>query len=273
MEQLKRIIRQHYEKIVLVLVLLLMGAAAVIIYGQSQEQRKKIREIPTELERRKVKGVKPVDLAPIEKAIEAAATPPAVVLSGSHNLFNPVRWVVQGGNQEPIKIATGGEIGPAKLVVEKIRPLNLTIAFEKAAVSGTGDQRIVNGYNTTVTNDVNRRRIPQFMSVNDTNKQIFVISEIKGPADAPTELAGKLKDFGGEAFTFAPGRPYVRVVGYEVDLKYSVNGNTFPRLRVGGSVSLEGDNYKIVDITESAVVLSDQSNGKRFTIGTSTPPQ
>lgn len=272
MEQVKRILRQHYEKIVLVLVLLLMGAAAVWIYGESQKQRDIIKAIPVGFERQKVKGVKPVDLGPIEKAIQAAANPPPVVLSGGHNLFNPVRWV-QSPGQEPIKVATGGEIGVSKIQIEKIRPLNLTIAFEKVAATGTGDQKIVNGYNTTVTNDVTRRRSAQFMSVNETNKPVFVITSVKGPADAPTELVGKLKDFGGETFTFGPGKPYVRAVGYEVDLKYSLNGNAYPRLRAGGSVTIEGDTYKIVDITESAVVLSEQSNGKRYTIGSSTPPR
>lgn len=277
MEQLKRIggiCRQHYEKIVLVLVLLLMAAAAVVIYGKSQEQRKIIQEIPVGFERQKVKGVKPVDLSRVDQAIQGASSPPAVVLGGKHNLFNPVRWVQYPG--QPIKkVETGQEVGPGQMLVEKIRPLNLTIAFDKAGTSGTGDQRVVTGYHTVITNDVAppaRRRVSQFMGVGDTNKQMFVIMAVNGPADTPTELVARLKEFGGETISFGPGKPYVRAVGYEADLKYKVTGASFPRLRVGATLTVDGDAYKIVDITENAVVMSDQSNGQRYTVGTSTPP-
>ena len=50
MDQLKQLLRQHYEKIILVLVLLLMGVAAWMIYGKSQEERENIKKIPVGFE-------------------------------------------------------------------------------------------------------------------------------------------------------------------------------------------------------------------------------
>ena len=85
-------------------------------------------------------------------------------------------------------------------------------------------------------------------------------------------MVARLKDYGNETISFAPAKPYSRVIGFEADLKYQVTGAAFPKLRIGSNLSLEGDTYKIVDITETTVVLSDQSNGKRHTIGPSTPP-
>jgi hypothetical protein len=275
MEQLKKIsgvARQHYEKIVLVLVLVLMGGAALLIYGQSQEERQRIKASVLSIDQIKVKPVKPVDLTRVEQAIQAAAAPPAVVMSGNHNLFNPVRWVYQGGQY--IKVQTGSEIGPDRMVVEKIRPLSLIVAFERAVTSGSGDQILVTGYHTVVTNDMAvgaKRRIPQFVGLNDTNKQVFVITAVKGPATNPTEMTLRLKDFNNETASFAPGKPYVRVIGYEADLKYQVNGTVVPKVRVGSTFPIEGDTYKIVDITEKSVVMSDQSNGKRYTIAAPTP--
>jgi hypothetical protein len=38
------------------------------------------------------------------------------------------------------------------------------------------------------------------------------------------------------------------------------------------NITVEDVQYKIVDITESNVVLSDSSNGKRYTIGLTTTP-
>ena len=107
-------------------------------------------------------------------------------------------------------------------------PLALSIAYDRPAISGAGDQKVVTGYHTVVTNDLTtvaaRRRLSQFMVLNDTNKQVFVLVEAKGPAETPTELVARLKDFGNETVSFAPGKPYVRVIGYEVDLKYAVTG-------------------------------------------------
>ncbi|HZI72994.1 MAG TPA: hypothetical protein VFD73_03045, partial [Gemmatimonadales bacterium] len=155
----------------LVLVLVLMAGAALVIYGQSQEQRDRIQKIPVGFVNTKVKGVKPVDLTRVEQSIKAAASPPNVVLSGNHNLFNPVRWMHNPG-QPLIKVETGRELGPSKLLIEKIRPLNLIITLERAVTSGPADQKVVIGYQTIVTNDmatrITARKIAQFMAVNET---------------------------------------------------------------------------------------------------------
>jgi hypothetical protein len=274
MDQLKRIgqlCRQHYDKVILVVVLILMGGAVWVIYSQSQNERVTVQEDLRKFELRKVKGVPLVDLSGVEKAIKIATNPPAISLGGKHNLFNPVLWVQYPG-QPPKKIQTGEEIGPSKVEIIEIRPLVLSIAFERAAPSGSGDS----GYHTILTNDLAtvsfRKRIQQFMTVNDTNKQVFAVTEVKGPADNPTELVARLKDYNNESITFAPGKPFVRVVGYEADLKYPLTGASYPKKRKDMPVVIEGDSYKIVDITENKIVLSDDSNGKLYTIERTTAP-
>ena len=274
MDQLKQLLRLHYEKIILVVVLLLMGVAAWMIYGKSQEERENIKKIPVGFERRAVKGVKPVDLGPIEKALQTVTNPPAVSLTGPHNLFSPVQWIQYPG-KPIIKNQTGQEVGPSKLQITEIRPLNLTIAYDRTASSGTGDQKVVNGYYIGVTNDLavpSKRRLMQFTSVNDTNKQVFVLTEVKGQADAPTEFVARLKDFNNESISFTTNKPYARIVGYEADLKYTLTSQTYLKQRKDGNITVEDVGYKIVDITESNVVLSDSSNGKRYTIGLTTTP-
>jgi hypothetical protein len=274
MDQLKQLLRLHYEKIILVSVLLLMGVAAWFIYKTSQEERENIKKIPVGIERRAVKGVKPIDLGPMEKAIQNATNPPNVSLSGNHNLFNPVLWIQYPG--KPItKVQTGQEVGPSKLQITEIRPLTLTIAYDRTASSGTGDQKVVTGYYVGVTNDLavaSKRRMMQFSAVGDTNKQVFVLTEAKGSPDAPTEFVARLKDFGNESISFTTNKPYVRVVGYEADLKYTLTGATNLKQRKDMNITVEDVAYKIVDITESNVVLSDSSNGKRYTIGLTTTP-
>ena len=48
MEQVKKIgqlCRQHYEKMVLVIVLLLLAGAVWVLYGKSQEENDKVRQM------------------------------------------------------------------------------------------------------------------------------------------------------------------------------------------------------------------------------------
>lgn len=273
MEQLKKIAmacRQHYEKLILSFVLVLLAVAVWYLYQASQDEKEKVRQVPLGFEKKSVKGVAPVNLAPYQEAIRAGTNPPALNLSGKHNLFNPVKWQQARQGGPVIKVVSGTEVGPDAMRIVRIRPLQLLIAFDRPASSGTGAEAVVTGYHMVVTNEMIlnpfRRKISQFMTIGDTNKQVFVLVDAKGPPLEPTELVAQLKDFDGEKVTFAPGKPYARVVGYEVELKYPPSGRTYPPLRTGSPLDIEGEPYKIVDITPSKVVVSDDSNGKRYTI-------
>ena len=273
MEQLKRIgmvCRQHYEKLILSLVLLLLAVAVWYLYQASQEEKENVRKIPAGFERKSVKGVAPVDLSSYQAAIRAGTNPPALNLAGKHNLFNPVKWQQARQGGPVIKVVSGTEVGPEAMRIVRVRPLQLMIAYERAASSGSGPEAVVTGYHTVVTNELvanpARRRITIYTAIGDTNKQVFVLTEAKGPPAEPTELVAQLKDFNGEKVSFAPGKPYTRVVGHEAELKYPPSGKTYPPLRTGSPLDIEGEPYKIVDITPSKVVVSDDSNGKRYTI-------
>jgi hypothetical protein len=108
--------------------------------------------------------------------------------------------------------------------------------------------------------------LTQFIAPGATNTQVFVLTGIKGPSNAPTELTAQLRDFNNETISFAPGKPYTRIVGYEAELIYPPSGKKYPRLRRDSPLDIEGEPYKVVDITANRVVVSDDSNGKRTTI-------
>jgi hypothetical protein len=279
MEQLKRIgtaCRQHYEKLILSLVLLLLAVGVWYLYQASQEEKEKVRQVPLGFERKSVKGVAPVNLASHGAVVREGTNPPALNLAGKHNLFNPVKWQQARQGGQIIKIVSGTEVGPEAMRIVRVRPLQLILAYERAASSGSGADAVVTGYHTVVTNELIanpvRRRIAQYLTIGDTNKQVFVLTEVKGPPLEPTELVAQLKDFGNEKVSFAPGKPYSRVVGHEAELKYPPSGKTHPPLRAGSPLDIEGEPYKIVDITPSKVVLSDDSNGKRYTIAEFVAP-
>jgi hypothetical protein len=273
MEQIKNIgqvCHQHYEKLILSLVLLLLAGAVWVLYQASQSEKEKIRQIPIAFERKTGKPVPPVSLAHVESAMKQATNPPSLNFSGQHNLLNPVKWQQPRGGGAVVKVQTGKEVGAEAMQIVGINPIFLTIAFEKPAISGTPPDIVVTGYHTVVTNELatvaRRRRLPQYAVVNATNLQVFTLTEVKGPPEAPTELLAQLKDYNGEKITFTPTKPYTRAVGYEADLKYSVTGKVYSKLRKDSPLDIDGEPYKVVDITLNKVVLSDDSNGKRYTI-------
>jgi len=272
MEQVKKIsdvCRQHYEKLVLVLALILLAGAVYYLYSESQKEKQTLEELPKAPTLKK-KQMAEVNLARFAEAANDATNPPIVNLSGKHNTFNPVKWQQQRAGEEPIKVETGKEVGPESLQIQRVTPLNLSIAFDRAAISGTPPDTTVTGYHIMVTNEAATlprfRRLTQFVQTNATNTQVFLLTEIKGPADNPTELVATLRDFNNESISFAPNKPYSRTVGYEVELKYPSLGRTYPHLRKESAVDVDGEPYKVVDITPTRVVLSDDSNGKRYAI-------
>jgi len=273
MEQVKKIsdvCRQHYEKLLLVLALILLAGAVFYLYTESQKEKEASEQAPGGVKSKNPKLLARVNLAPFVEVTSAATNAPILNWSGKHNTFNPVKWQQQRTGDEPIKVELGNEVGIESLQIVRVTPLNLTISFDRPAISGTPPEINVTGYHTVVTNEAATlpkfRRVTQLAQTNATNTLIFLLKEVKGRAEEPTELIATLRDFNNESISFGPNKPYSRPVGYEAELKYPSLGRTYPRLRKESAVDVDGEPYKVVDISPTRVVLSDDSNGKRYAI-------
>jgi len=276
MEQLRKLGalgRQHYEKLVLTVALLILAGAILYLNQARVAEEAKIKAIPGDFDTRKVKAVRPADLSVATSALQQAERPVPVVLSGGHNLFNPVEWRLDRSRQIPVKIKSEKDVGPQAMQIVSTKPLHLQVVFGSPASSGADDQVVVLGYLTYSTNETLAARNPQriirtVVNVGETNRQsVFQLREVKGEPREPTELVGELKEFAGEKFTFAPGRPYSRVLTYEAELRYKPNPEKkYTGIRTNSPVDIEGQIYKVVDISPERVVLSDDSNGKQYSI-------
>lgn len=278
MEQLRKLgalARQHYEKLVLTIALLMLAGAILFLYQARVAEQEKIKDIPGNFKGRKVKPVRLADFEAAAFALKQTERPVAVTLASGHNLFNPVEWRLDRVAQTPTKIKSEMDVGPHAMQIVAIKPLQLHIVYGSPSTSGEGAQLVVLGYQVYSTNEtrpmraVNPPRVVRaFMALNETNRQaVFLLREVKGEPREPTELVGELKDFGGEKFTFAPGRPYSRVLAHEAELRYKPNPEKkYEHIRAGETVDIEGQIYKVVDITPDRVVLSDDSNGKQYSI-------
>lgn len=275
MEQFRKfgqIARQHYEKLILSAALLIFAVAVYYLYQDSIKQRQAIRDIPKGFDNLKVKGVTPVDLADNAAALKDAERPPVVDLSHPHLLYNPLQWESRGGG--PVnKLKTANDVGPMAMQIAATRPIHLSVAYGSVSISGSDADAVVAGYWVLATNEMfaagSLRRVTRaFLAPNDgkTNTPVpFVLRKVEGDPKEPTALIGELKDAPGE-FSFGPNKPWMKTLGHEAELRYKPSGKAYPGLRVGATVDIDGQNYKVVDIDPTRVVLSDDSNGKQYTI-------
>lgn len=264
MESLKKfgdIGKQHYEKLLLIVALIMLGVAVVYLYAESQKEKEKIKEFFTGVGRKTVKTVKPVNLTNYSAVVSKAQNPPPLQLGLPHNTLNPVKWK-QTPNGDLFKGDKGAESDIDQLEVLSITPLNFTIAFERTAGPG---------YWINITNEMVNvgRRIAQFATLNATNLKVFIVREVKGAAEDPSELVLELKET-GERVSISKEKPFVRAEAFQADLRYPLENKTFSKQRVGATIRFASEDYKIVAINQNEVILlagNDKKYTKRYNPG------
>jgi hypothetical protein len=263
-KKIGQVCRLHYEKIILTVALLALGGTVFYLYGAQQAEQKNIDEYLKSVQNKPEKRIKVPDLAPLQATLKASENPASLVFSGPHNLLNPVKWQKKpdGGL---IKVVSGEEVGGGAMVALKFTPILLTLSYDK--VAGSGYYFFVE--NQGATNAFFRRKEQRFATLNSQNKipgspAAFVLREVKGPPEDPAELVIELTDT-LERVSIGKDKPYTRIEGYGVDLKYPPENLTFLAQRVGSTLRFAGDTYTIVAVTKDEVVLSG-SNDKRYQV-------
>lgn len=245
-------LKSHYEKIILSIVLLGLAAVAALMPVRVQQERERQEARETDITKRPIKEYQPLDLSTNTAVLNRLEQPPRIRLAGEHNLFNPVRWQKRSDGGV-IKMT---ETGPSAMEVLEIRPLKLSLAFDD--VAGT-PQEIQ--YQLSYLNEAQHssRPTPRIAGLKQKNN-MFTIEEVVGEPSKPSAL--KVLIAGDkEPVTIASGKPYERVVGYTADLRYPPE-KMFKNQRVKDELTIEGEMYNIVAITQNEVVLSSKSNKK-----------
>ena len=254
MKKYGEILKQHYEKVILIAALVGLGVAVFYLYGETQKEKDKISEFFQDVGRRAVKPVPPVDLTNYTTIINKAQNPPPLELGLPHNVLNPVKWK-QTSKGDLFKEITGTESGIDVLEITRHDALNFSIHFERVAGSG---------YWINITNEVVAgygRRLAQFATLNATNLKAFILREVKGAPEDPSELVLELKET-GERVSISKDKPFVRAEAYEVDLRYPVENKNFMKQRVGAMLRLGSDEYRIVAINQNEIVFLGDNDKK-----------
>ncbi len=266
-------VKKHYEKILLSLVLLGLAAAAALMPLQVSSVEGTLEQVEKALlDPNKPKLFKPVNTTTNEAVLASLRAAPQVTLTGTNNLVNPVRWVRKSDGMV-IKVASGNEFGPSAVQVDKIIPLYLRIAYEGTA--GTGENM---RYQFIVTREadkmVSKRRPSSVYASPGAKNDVFLLKEVKGPKEDPTEFVIVLND-GNQTVNLVKGKEYSRVADYAADLRYPPENLVFPPARRRDDILRFGqdkETYNIVAITDHDVTLSAKSNSKNTTVSLKTAP-
>jgi hypothetical protein len=252
-------LKKNYEKILLGLVLLgLVVAVAFLPFlidteRQAQEDRRRMKFDY------QISALPPLETNRYDQTIKRASTTLELDLSSTNKVVNPVRWVK--GPNGPMKMTVGDE--PKQLEITRIAPLYLNIVLDSINTSESGSRYVVTVEQQAAAKPNQRGKKPYYLSVGD-KKDVFVLRDVKGPPENPTALVLELSD-SGEQISISRTKSYNRVDGYMADLLYKGDSRTFLYRRVGDKITIGGEGYNIVAITQNEVVLS-APNGKKYTI-------
>jgi len=250
-------LKKHYEKIVLCVVLL--GLAAAVLWSKSavvkmDEAVPHARFGPPP----KMVPLKPLDLTLYQEALAQITNPPAVVLSGAHNLFNPVTWK-RKPNGDLMKII---KTGPDALHVTNIIPLYTIIAYDHPSLGGPV-------YVMTVETNVDLQKPTAHKHSEHVRKDekkktsLYVVRGIKGAEDDPSELNLEIISTGETNVWVTTNTPYKRADSYLADLKYDNDPSlSLLRKRVNDEFKLDSEPYKVVEITNDAVRVENRRTTK-----------
>ena len=250
-------LKKHYEKIVLCVVLL--GLAAAVLWMKSalagiQLAVPKVVIGPPP----KTAPPQPLDLTPYQQALAQITNPPPVVLSGAHNLFNPVTWK-RKANGDLLKIV---KTGPDALIVTNITPLYTIIAYDHPS---PGSPVYVMMVETNVDlRQPNRKKRPDLARKDILTKtKLYYVRGIKGAEDDPSEINLEIVQTGETNVWVSTNAPYKHAMSYLADLKYDPDSTlSLLKRRVNDQFNLDSEPYKIIEITNDAVRVQDRRTTK-----------
>lgn len=241
-------LKKHYEKIALAVVLLGVAVAAFLLTIEVSNVKQSLADQLQQRARKKGKELKVVDLSTNELALKRAAEGITLELDGAHNTFNPGTWEKSGDSYR----RKAGRGIMDLLEYTRAVPLNLVVSF--SGVAGLADAP---RYQFSVVREFEKvpaKQRPSMASLTaGTKNDLFVLREVKGPPDNPTELVCELLET-GERFVVKKDAPYHKTVSYAANLKYE--GRELNNKRADDSLNLGGVSYKIVAIAKDELVVS-----------------
>jgi hypothetical protein len=259
-------LKKHYEKVLLGVVLVGLAVAVAFVPLKIASERQALEDKTTSLLTPQVKQVPALELGSAEATLKSLAVPSLLDLSSTNKLFHPMPW--QKANDGKLLKVEGGNIGPKAVTVTKITPLYSTFTLDTITTSD-GAPRYIIGIQREAATDPNKRGKKQEGCSLKSPADDFSLVKVEGTPDAPTSLTLELKDTHEQAVltknqSFNKDLAFRRIDGYKADLKYEPEKKTWPdrRAGVGSPLLFNGEDYKIVAINASEVIIMSPNQKK-----------
>lgn len=261
-------LKKHYEKVVMGVVLLGLVVCAAFLPLMIAGERKSLQEMAEKIINRPIKPLPALDLAKQDALLRRMQTSFSLDFASTNRLFNSVPWQRTPPPENRLIKVQKGSVGVEAVVVTKTSPLYLIITLDGVSTNISGVRYAIGVERAAAAKPEQRRKKPYYATLNNKN-DTFVIREVKGPADNPTELVLELNDTAGH-IVVKKGTPFKQVDGYTADLKYEPEKKTWSGVRAGvppkPPIIVAGEEYIIVAITKNEVVLSAKLNNKKTSI-------
>lgn len=255
-------LKKHYEKVLLGVVLAGLAVGAALLPWMIASDRAAERAKADEIINRPIKPLPELDWSRTTNLIQRAAQPLRLDFSTINKLFNPVPW--QKTPEGVLKkVLTANQTGIGAVIVTKTTPLYTTFTLDSVITNDTGARYMIVVERGAVAKPGKKMT---GASLNEKNKEGFMIREVKGPPEDPAELTLELTDT-SERASLSRDKPFRRVEGYVADLKYPPENKSWSNQRLGALIrGIAGEDYKMVVIASNEVVLSALSNDKKTSI-------
>jgi hypothetical protein len=256
-------LKKNYEKVLLGVVLLGLAVAVAFLPFKIASEKQKLEDMRNALINPKVKPLTNLDLSLPDRVLKQAAVPAVVDFGPPNKLFNPMPWQ-KTADGRLIKV-DGTNIGPNALTISKMVPLYLKLTLDEVTVTDSG-ARCKIGVESETALTLKDRKKQKYCKLGDKN-ETFAVRDIKAPPDNPTNATVVLElNDTRQRVELTKDRPFRRIDGQMVDLKYSPENKIWTARRVGALLGFSGEEYNIVAITENEVILSAKSNSKKWTV-------
>jgi hypothetical protein len=253
-------LKKHYEKVILSMILALLAVALAFLPGRIEAERNKLQENRDSLAKAAKKYAQ-INVAEFMAALANVTNYPTIKLSGGHNLFTPVLWLIDA-NGQIVKVVSEKQVGAEALKVTKITPLYYIISLERVS----GNSYMVGITDESAMRPADRKMKTRYVSMTSPKTEFFRLVNVKGDAANPDALVLELVGEEKKIVEISKDKPYKEVRTYVADMRYDIENAVFTNKRVNEVISFGGDDYTIEDIRPSEIVLVSKSSTRRFII-------
>jgi hypothetical protein len=256
-------LKKHYEKVLLGVVLIGLAVAVAVLPFFISSEKDKLDQMKSAVLHPKVKPLTNLDLTLPEQTLKRLASPAVIDFGPPNRLFDPMPWQKAADG----RLILRDSVGPNRIVVTNITPLYLVLTLDSVTPSDSGPKYVIGIEKQAAATPEKRNKRQSLCSTNPpTKNDTFLLLEVKGKPEEPSQIIVQLNDTGDKA-VITKEQPFRRVDGYTADLHYDLEKKSWFHKRVNsGPISFNGEDYNIVAINQNEVVLSAKLNGKKWAL-------